>query len=271
MKFYLPKFQIATLQPPQRKFRSKFGGLPWGLPVERWCRCQQCGTPMSLLAQLSHDPPALDLGGPDHVLHLFQCQECFGFDSGQGNDAVFVPAKSLGKGLTDPPEPLDKLVGELWINGWTEQDDGFDPALAKIIFDQKKWMQLPNSIVHSMFERHRWPTKMGGLPYWTGNGPLQKPRRGYEFLFQLDCIEFEGTPPTPDEVGGMVIITNPKGDQDHREPGPEKTRRNAPWYLHAFEKGRFFASITNLGTDGTAYVFINRRSNPPKVYWFWNR
>jgi hypothetical protein len=225
---------------------------------------------MSLLAQLSHDPPALDLGGPDHVLHLFQCQECFGYDSGQGNDAVFVPVTDLGKVLTEPPAPLDTLVGELWITGWSEQDDGFDPALYKVIFDQKKWMDLPESIVNSMFEG-RWRTKMGGLPYWTGNGPLHKPRRGYDFLFQLDFIEFEELLPTPDEVGGMVIVTHPDGQQAYREPRPEKKKRNAPWYLQSLEKGRFAASITNLGTDGTAYVFINRRSIPPKVYWFWNR
>lgn len=271
MRFYLPKFEIATLQPPQKKFRSKFGGLPWGLPVDRWSLCQECGKPMSLLAQLSHDPPALDFGGPDHVLHLFQCQECFGYDAGEGNDAVFVPVKDLGRGLSEPPAPLDLLVGELWIKGWTKQDDGLDPALYKQIFDQKKWIQLPEDVVESMFES-RWRTKMGGLPYWTGNGPLHKPRRGYEFLFQLDdAIQFEGKLPSPDEVGGMVIVDKPAGKQDYRQPKPQDKKRNAPWHLQSAQRGSFVASITNLGTDGTAYVFINRQSKPPKVYWFWNR
>src|SRR5262249_25941024 len=124
MKFYVPKFQIASLKGPQTSFRSKFGGLPWGLPLTRWSRCQRCGRLMSLLAQLSHDPPALDLGGSEHVLHLFQCQECFGYDAGAGNDAIMVSVEELGHKLTQLPENedlhgilgpgLDQLVGELW-------------------------------------------------------------------------------------------------------------------------------------------------------------
>ncbi len=241
---------------------------------------------MSLLAQLSHDPPAIDLGGAEHVLHLFQCQECFGYEPGQGNDAIMVPTEELGQGLTPLPanEDLggvlasnDQMVGELWIEGWKEEDDGLDPVLAKELFDRDKWMQLPDTVTNSMFES-RWRTKMGGVPYWTGNGPLCKPRRGYEFLFQLDdSIEFQGKPPSPDGVGGMVVLTKLKGEgivrQDYRKPRPSKRKLNAPWYIDVdvSEKRKFFVAITNLGTDGTAYVFINRRSNPAKVYWFWNR
>lgn len=271
MKFYVPKFQIATLQPPQTRFRSKFGGLPWGLPLERWCYCQTCGKPMSLLAQLRHDPPALYLGNPDQVLHLFQCQECFGYEPQKGNDAILVPFQELGKGLTEPQPPLELLAGELWIDGWEEKDDYLDPALAKKIFDQDKWMELPEATLQSMFEAH-WRTKMGGLPYWTGNGPQHRPRRGYEFLCQLDTlIEFPGKPPKPDKIGGMVVVTEPGGKQEYRQPNPNKKKRNAPWYVDWSEKGKFCVTITNLGTDGTAYVFINRRSDPPRVYWLWNR
>jgi hypothetical protein len=291
MKFYVPKLQIATLQAPQTKFRSKFGGLPWGLPLEQWRRCRACGKLMSLLAQLSHDPPALDLGGPEHVLHLFQCQKCFGYDAAAGNDAVMVPVNDLGRGLTPLPSGedlhgvlgpgLDQLVGELWIEGWNEEDDGLDPAFANELFNQDKWMELPEPVTHSMFE-HSWRTKMGGIPYWTGNGPLHQPQPGYDFLFQLDtAIEFHGKFPEPDEVGAPVVVTElaDKGGevriarQDHQEPGPDKKKVNAPWMVHVdvSEKGKFLVEITNLGTDGTAYVFINRTSNPAKVYWLWNR
>jgi len=246
---------------------------------------------MSLLTQLTHDSMALNLGGPEHVLHLFQCQECFGYDAGAGNDAIMVPVKDLDHGLTQLPagealggvlgSSLDAMVGELWIDGWKEQDDGLAPGLAKELFDQDKWMQLPRTMVYSMFES-RWRTKMGGVPYWTGNGPLHKPRRGYEFLFQIDNdIEFQGKPPRPNDVGGMVVVTKLEGQgselrvvrQDYRKPRPSKKRLNAPWIIQVdeSEKGKFLVGITNLGTDGTAYVFINRRSNPAEVYWFWNR
>src|SRR4030095_1927637 len=180
MKFYVPKFKIAKVQPPQQQLRSKFGGLPWGLPIEQWNRCQTCGRLMSLLAQLIHHPPALDLGGPEHVLHLFQCQECFGYEPGEGNGAHMASIEELGRGLTQLPTDedvsgviasgIDAMVGELWIDGWTEQDDDLDPALAIELFDEEKWQQLPRAVMHSMFE-NRWRTKMGGIPYWTGNGP----------------------------------------------------------------------------------------------------
>ncbi len=194
MKFYQPKFQIATLEAPQAKFQSKFGGLPWGLPAELWCRCQDCQKPMSLLAQLSHDPPALDFGVAEQVLHLFQCQECFGYETGQGNLAVFISSGDLGSGLSDPPEPLDRMVGE-----------------------------------------------------------------------------FNGPPPKPDEVGGMVVVINPDGRQEYHEPTPKKKMINAPWSIVSEQNGTFAVEITNLGTDGTAYVFITSALNPPEAYWFWNR
>ena len=262
MKFYQPKLELAALKPPQRKLRSKFGGLPWGLPLARWSRCQSCGRLMSLLGQLCHDPPALDLGGAKHVLHLFQCQECFGYESGNGNDALMIPVRELDPRMTPLPEDedlrgilgsdLDRLVGELWIKGWQEVDDGLDPIPAKDVFNQRKWMELPEAAANLMFDC-RWRTKMGGVPYWTGNGPLEKPRRGYEFLFQLDNdIELSGSPPKKDEVKG---------------------KSNAPWHISHDKsaKGKFFVEITNLGTDGTAYFFINRKLKPAKVHWFWNR
>jgi hypothetical protein len=176
---------------------------------------------------------------------------------------------------------LDQMVGELWIDGWTEQDDGLDPSLATELFNQDSWMKLPEDEMYPMFES-RWRTKMGGIPYWTGNGPLHQPSPGYEFLFQIDTnIPMQGPAPSPDEVGGVVIITELAGEgmnvriarQDYHKPRPGKERLNAPWTIgvDVAKKGEFLIDITNLGTDGTAYVFINRESNPPRVYWFWNR
>ena len=82
MRSFLPTFQIATLAGEQTCLRSKLGGVPWGLPVERWPVC--CGQPQKLLAQLCHQPPMLDLGAPGAVLHLFQRLDCLGIaESGQ--------------------------------------------------------------------------------------------------------------------------------------------------------------------------------------------
>ena len=195
-----------------------------------------------------------------------------------------VPTKKLGYRATQLPSgedlrgvlgpALDQMVGELWIDGWKEEDDGLDPALAIELFDQGKWMQLPKRVTNSMFEKH-WRTKMGGVPYWTGNGPLQTPSQDYEFLFQLDTrIKFDGSPPKPDDVGGVVFVSELVGKRSKLQcnsPSSNK-KQNAPRAIIVDDsKKKFSVEITNFGTDGTAYVFINRKSKPAEVYWFWNR
>ena len=137
MRFFLPSFQIATLAAePQERLRSKLGGVPWGLPAERWPTC--CGQPQKLLAQLRHEPPMLDLGALGAVLHLFHCLECAGV--GRGRDgtnagAAFVlDASELSDKLVrvpgyDHPSPsLHPLIGEFWLAGWQEVDDGIPSA-----------------------------------------------------------------------------------------------------------------------------------------------
>jgi hypothetical protein len=281
MRFYIPQFQIASMQPPQTEFRSKFGGLPWGLPSDRWSWCKQCRKPMSLLAQLCHDPPALDLGAADHILHVFQCQECFGIFDGS-RDAVIISATELGSRLTEPAPLLDRLVGELWLKGWTEHDDGLDPSLANDFYDERKWLNFPiDEKSEKMFDTE-WRTKMGGIPYWTGNSPPRPPEsppEGYEFLFQLDeGIKIEFPAPMPNDFGGTLLITTPSKDpnrwfdQQSSQQDVGRSKRNAPWYIEEItEKEKCFAIITNFGTDGTAYFFINRQTRPPDVYWYWTR
>jgi hypothetical protein len=40
-----------------------------------------------------------------------------------------------------------------------------------------------------------------------------------------------------------------------------------------YEKGAdsYGIDFVNFGSDGTAFVFIDRLSNPPEVRWHWNR
>ena len=126
---------------------------------------------------------------------------------------------------------LGQTVGELWIDGWNEIDDGLDSSLSTHIYDDETWMRLPRDIVHSMFETHR-RTRMGGIPYWTGNGPPGQPEPGYKFLFQLDVFEFNGIAPDPNEAGGVVVVTEYEGKgsslrivrQDLREPDSESRK-----------------------------------------------
>ena len=122
---------------------SKIGGIPWGLPSDHWPSC--CGRPQKLLAQLCHEPPMLDLGFPGAVLHLFQCLECCGIDE-YGRDAFVIDGAHLGNGLVRVPE-YDRspdlgnaLIGEFWITGWEEHEDGIPAArLAEFFIEEDLW------------------------------------------------------------------------------------------------------------------------------------
>ncbi len=84
MRSYQPILRLApgTSAPA---LRAKFGGLPWGVPPQRWPVCRECGHPMSSLAQIpvrGHLDYAGPLAGrPDlagKVLHVFTCERLLG-------------------------------------------------------------------------------------------------------------------------------------------------------------------------------------------------
>src|SRR5215813_8364744 len=80
---FIPRFEVATLQPPQMRLIPKFGGLPWGLPADMWPRCRECSMPMALLAQLPHHGPALEdqasLLPRSCVTRWMKCAGSYGF------------------------------------------------------------------------------------------------------------------------------------------------------------------------------------------------
>ena len=59
MKYFVPQFKLSIDMPPQTKPEDKVGGLPWGLPSERYPICCDCGKSQSLLIQLVHHPERL--------------------------------------------------------------------------------------------------------------------------------------------------------------------------------------------------------------------
>ena len=280
MRAFLPSFQIATLAGEQTRLRSKLGGVPWGLPAQR------CDQPQKLLAQLCHEPPMLDLGAPGAVLHLFQCLECLGI--GQGADgsnagAAFVLDRSeLSAGLVripgDDAEPDmgRPLIGEFWLTGWHAVDDGIPPMRLPDFFDEGKYWALQDEFAHLDWNGERARTRFGGSPRWTGNGPQTFPSTPYEFLGQLDTfLPLPGPAPAPDEVGCTVAeYTEVDGKTvfSSRQPAPDRRQPNAPWGLTCERAAALHrAEYTNFGSDGTAYVYIDRTQTPPAVRWLWNR
>jgi len=55
-------------------------------------------------------------------------------------------------------------------------------------------------------------------------------------------------------------------------PDPGRCLINAPWTIMYERSANYhYAEFTNLGSDGTAYVFIDRTQQPHGLKWLWNR
>lgn len=285
MRYFAPRFQIATLAGEQKKLLSKIGGISWGLPADRWPICRQCERQERLLAQLCHEPPMLDLGSPSAVLHLFQCMECGGIDYTCGNiedcgrDTLVIDRSELGEGLSlipgyDDLSDLGKeLIGEFWITGWEEGDDGIPAMRLPEFFDERKLRKIHNEFPDIDWFDSQMRTRFGGTPRWSGNGPMSFPEPPFEFSFQLDNWLFlPGLPPKPNEAGCMVLELDDTAKWETARPTPDMTRMNAPWVIqHEGSDDHHYAEYTNFGSDGTAYVFVDRSRKPYTFKWFWNR
>ena len=295
---FIPRFEVATLRPPQTRLIPKLGGLPWGFPVDMWPRCPDCSIPMALLAQLPHDGPALDLGDARWVLHVFQCATagCFTWDYDGGCNAAFIlPREVLREGLTQaPPASTDRPVrawigeitaeersmlaseersmhGELWITGWQEHEDTIPHDMRPAYFDFDAFWTLPDKLRSPHDHDHRFFTKAGGVPYWTVNGPSGFPPAPFDYLMQIDThLYIRGHLPDPSTIGCDVWAN---GEMEARPVPSAAERKNAPWGVaQASDRDdEYYVEFANFGSDGTAYVFIDRETTPPLVMFFWNR
>lgn len=221
----------------------------------------------------------LDLGDSDAVLHLFQCLECCGIDD-CGRASVMLNRSQLGQSPTTPDEPGyepalgNSLIGELWIDGWTAADDGIPDSRLTEFFRHDSLRALEDEFTQIDWYDFREKTKFGGTPRWTGNGPMGFPTGAFEFAFQIDkAVYLMGPMPKADDVGCDVSELNSRSsDWITTLPTAEAKRPNAPWGLfHEPPDSFFIAEYTNLGTDGTVYVFIDRSQKPYEARWFWNR
>ena len=111
MRYFVPNSQLAIELPPQSSPHDKLGGIPWGLPPDRWPICSGCGGSQSLLAQFFHHPVHLDLGRSGRVLSVFQCNHdpgmCLTWEGGSGANACFVTElEDLTNELTPLPSDL---------------------------------------------------------------------------------------------------------------------------------------------------------------------
>ena len=179
-------------------------------------------------------------------------------------------------GFNDKPEYGEPLIGEFWIDYWEQADDSIPASRMSEFFTWEQWSALVDD-----FPGIEWfdiceSTRFGGSPRWTGNGPLSAPIAPFEFLLQLTTIHFEGSAPPADAVGCPIHTSATKDGRayHHSNESPTESRRkpNSPWHLsRTLNHPGFFAEYTNFGSDGTAYVFIDRAKHPHDVQWYWNR
>jgi|GEM_PF-1638669 len=303
MKIFVPRVVVASLQPPQTALMPKFGGLPWGFPVERWPVCRDCMGSMVLLAQLPHNAAAgLGLGDDVHVLHLFQCPTAgcssSAYDAGC-TASLILRCEELGDGLTEPPagppapnphvaisrtlETGEKVVerfkpptmyGELWITGWDEYEDGVCADERDVYFDDYLLLdadedkQEPFRKLQAYEdEGFRFYTKAGGFPYWRSFG-ANPPEGPFEFLLQVyPYLYVRGALPKPEEIGCDVLLTSVLETYDEaadlRVP-PDKRRANAPWGARqAPTDGGFCVQFAILGPDSATAYVFIDRAHWP--------
>lgn len=300
MRNFIPELEVATLLPPQTCLIPKFGGLPWGLSLHLWPDCRECGRPMALLAQLPHMPPALDLGDPQWVLHLFQCTTagCSTWSYDEGCNAAFVtPRGLLSEGLSHHPAfpSLDvheerhsgeissssakefAMHGEIWIKGWREHEDEIPEHLHASYFDPDRFYKLPKELQFPHDFESCLATKAGGAPYWTANGPSglpEIPGAPFEYLMQIDThLCLRGPAPAPSLIGCDVYFFHGDSGMETHSVSEADRKENAPWSVmhEARLNDQYAVEFANFGSDGVAYVFINRSAPRPEVLLFWNR
>ena len=270
MKNYEPLFSIGTLNPPQNRLRSKLGGLPWGLSRS------QRPEGMAMLAQLVHEPPMIDLGG-DFVLFLWHWSDPENFcDPPNYQDdrkySLLVPRSSLGNGLIPPPRNT-RLFGEVLIDGWREFDDNMPEEWLKLFYTSKDFREVSSREGGCIEFGNGLQTKFGGQPCWSVAGPdaidlLPGPM---PLLFQTDgWIRIKGEVPDHQLVGSLFLDDSTPGHRVTRKP--TRMLPTAPWFLMTSSKpDEFIAVIADFASDGNAYVFMDRSSNPPIPRWTWSR
>ncbi len=235
MNKYSPIFSLGFQQDEQTELRSKFGGMPWGFPAELWP-----SEDLVLFAQIVHQPPMVDLGG-EYVLHLWHwCDpNCFMDPPAYEGKRLFstlLHIDELGNKLTPPPRNTD-LIGEVFIDGWIEKEDGFES-----------------------FE-----TKFGGEPDWRGTGGAYGlPAKDCEFIFQTDGrFQMEGALESFENSGSMLRYSDGK-------VSGEKSIPNAPLAIGEF-RGKLVITFADFASDGIAFVFLDKSTSPPTPRWTWSR
>jgi hypothetical protein len=239
-------FSPRSVSEKTPSFGEKLGGHPDGLPSGAWPRCNDCGGGMTLIGQFNHHTERLNLGREGRRLFVFTCENdpgmCASWETDSGANACIVlepEALSAAPATTQTSAPV---LNEAVIAGWCECDDEIDEALRNSFFDDSAFFGTPEQpgLSNSIVDAVPLATKFGSVPRWlqgTEEGPVD-----HEFLGQIDCqMRFLSTP-------------------SHVEP----------WMSRGTDgEVAYWAEGPNFGDGGMAYLFADRRCDPPRIKMFW--
>jgi hypothetical protein len=244
MRYFVPDLRLPGELPKQDSFEEKLGGLPWGIPAEKWPKCRECGKSQSLLAQFLHHPIRLNLGRTGRVLSIFQCNHdpgmCSTWQGDSGANACFVTdEENLVRSLTRVPPDTPMIEQEARIVDWIERDDGFTEEQARCFFALESFNKLPQEIIQKV----SMSTKLGGVPAWI-QSPDEGPKEGWRFVGQLDSLYSFQTAP---KVAASDV-------------SPDKER---------WEGRSHYCKGPNFGDGGIAYLFLKDSQDLPEGWFFW--
>lgn len=264
MRYFVPDFVLASRLAAQSMVEDKIGGLPFGVDAFRWPRCAECGGVMSHIGQFRHDERRLDLGSVDRVLCAFQCEHdpgrCANWSPTSGANAVLVLDLDRGAGRAEPPG--DALVyPEIRVRSWSSHDDGIAESDVGIYFDDAGWIAL----APEGRSKPAWGTKLSGVPMWVASTVPSELPDG-EFVLQLDSGNVvTGTGATPEETG-WGRQTSEEGSITFDFPHANNATSARVWLTQ--DEAGWSVLGPNFG-NGMAYVFLDRRSDPPVGTMLW--
>ncbi|MBP9093673.1 hypothetical protein KBI23_21825 [bacterium] len=250
--------KLASLLPEQKALEDKLGGLPWGLPAEKWPMCAMCTRPQSLLAQFVHDEERLNLGKAGRVLFIFfQCNfapgDCETLDGSSGANSCFVlDAEELTDKLAESPASDLSVETEARVEEWIRKVEDLEQA----------------SLASPYKPNTTFSTKLGGLPNFIQNEE-EAPSDGYQFIGQLDYLyNFYSTLPAANEVGCSVI----RFGRLRRSQKPDQIKSNAPHFIQELAPSsevRWYCDGANFGDAGTGYIYLKLEDTTTKGHFFW--
>jgi len=280
VKYFVPELALGALLPPQSQLVEKLGGLPWGLPLDRWPLCRECGNPQNHLATFVHHAERLDLGKEGRAVLIFQCghspneTDCETSEAASGaNAVVFLDASEIGGALTEAPAPGAMKEIEMRVAGWTEQHDLVTPEVEASFYSAVGFWDEPDEARQTIEDSIEDGTRLGSVPRW-----VQEPEKinsTFHFAAQLAMYaHFPDPLPTADSVGAAILVWDAAaGDYCVSEPSQPETTLRGQIYVSDLTRERygsgFDVEFAEFGDGGNGYLFVNPDPEAPQGLFMW--